>query len=637
MKIELYKNSNIINKDSDSSNLVFKSSNILVYCNDDYFEFKNTNGDTYIIIGKIFGIYNGIDLNKFDNEKQLKNSLSNYSVENIKSKFDGRYILLKITDNNKCFLTTDCFGKIDVYYYENNNKIIISSDLSNFNLDKIKSKYDYFSVAHSLYIYGYRPPKKHTLYKDIYRLGVDEYLKWENDQFDIVKTNVNYLKNNENFTEKDLNKYYEIWIDAIEKKSSENGNLVFLTSGWDSSSLLAGLVHLKGKKKVEALLGQFYFSERSGLGNKYEVDRAKNICEYFDVKFHMTKIDHVNRGQELYEKWKDYQKNNMFSGLSFYLWSILAEYVEVNFSDYSIFCGEISDGIHNFGFSQHTTILNHPVLEFREYSDKMASYLFGKNFFKNIINKNEKNDVVFDLLKNIKRNDIFDSIKYEEKSIFLAFLKSMFGREVRIPYYSIENSKIFTKKGMELYDYELKKNYFDEILNSFDIEKIYAYYSYLYNSFHWQGGTVITLGYLLQKKKLDLHLPFYDLRIHEFLSQVPENFGRGLEIIPTKYPLKWILNNKIKYPHHLQVGPHSYIYDVDPNFSFPGEFIYASSYTPIIKNIFKNKAHEEILDGEYFNLEYFNKIIKNYLNGDEVLEERNDLASLAYLSLAGWY
>ena len=83
MKIELYKNSNIVNKDSDSSNLVFKSSNILVYCNDDYFEFKNTNGDTYIIIGKIFGIYNGIDLNKFDNEKQLKNSLSNYSVENI--------------------------------------------------------------------------------------------------------------------------------------------------------------------------------------------------------------------------------------------------------------------------------------------------------------------------------------------------------------------------------------------------------------------------------------------------------------------------------------------------------------------------------------------------------------------------
>ena len=66
---------------------------------------------------------------------------------------------------------------------------------------------------------------------------------------------------------------------------------------------------------------------------------------------------------------------------------------------------QVSDGAHNLGFSQYATIF-HPVSEFREYSDKMASYLFGKNFFKNIINKNEKNDVIFDLLKKINRNDI---------------------------------------------------------------------------------------------------------------------------------------------------------------------------------------------------------------------------------------
>ena len=34
--------------------------------------------------------------------------------------------------------------------------------------------------------------------------------------------------------------------------------------------------------------------------------------------------------------------------------------------------GEISDGVHNFGFSQFLTIF-HPSLEFREYADKMAS------------------------------------------------------------------------------------------------------------------------------------------------------------------------------------------------------------------------------------------------------------------------
>ena len=341
--------------------------------------------------------------------------------------------------------------------------------------------------------------------------------------------------------------------------------------------------------------------------------------------------------QELYEKWKEYQKNNMFAGLSFYLWTMLGEYTEKNLPDHNVFSGEISDGIHNFGFAQHTTILNHPVLEFREYSDKMASYLFGKNFLLNLVKKNEKNDAVFDLLKSLKKKSVFDEITHDEKSIFLSFLKSMFGRDVRMPYYSIKNSKIFTKKGMEFYDQEIKKNYFDELLENFDIEKIYSYYSYLYNSFHWQGGTVTTLGYCADQHNINLHLPFYDKRIHQFLSQMPENFGRGLEIRPTKFPLKWILNNKIKYPKHLQIGPHSYIYDVDPNFSYPGEFVHASSYTPILKQLYKEKVHEQILNEDYFNLDYYNKIINNFLDGKEVSEEVNNLASLSYLSLASWY
>ena len=213
----------------------------------------------------------------------------------------------------------------------------------------------------------------------------------------------------------------------------------------------------------------------------------------------------------------------------------------------------------------------------------------------------------------------------------------MFARDVRMPYYSIKNSKIFTNLGAELYDSELKKNYFSDLLDNFDSEALYSYYSRLYNSFHWQGGSVTTLAYTAEQHNIGFNLPFYDKRLHNFLSQMPENFGRGLEIRPTKFPLKWILKNKIKYPQHLQVGPHSYIYDVDPNFSYPGEFIHASSYTPIIKEMFQNEIYEEILNEDYFNLDYYKKIVKNLIDGKEVNEEKNDLASLAYLCLAGWY
>ncbi len=64
---------------------------------------------------------------------------------------------------------------------------------------------------------------------------------------------------------------------------------------------------------------------------------------------------------------------------------------------------------------------------------------------------------------------------------------------------------------------------------------------------------------------------------------MPESWGRGLDLKPTKYPLKWMLEHCIDYPLHLQVGPHLYLYDVDPTFSHSAKFMYGSAFTPYIK------------------------------------------------------
>ena len=76
---------------------------------------------------------------------------------------------------------------------------------------------------------------------------------------------------------------------------------------------------------------------------------------------------------------------------------------------------------------------------------------------------------------------------------------------------------------------------------------------------------------------LKCRLPFLDIKLIDFLSIMPESWGRGLDINNTKYPLKWVLNNKIDYPIELQNGPHSYIYDIDPDFSHVSELVNASS------------------------------------------------------------
>ena len=99
---------------------------------------------------------------------------------------------------------------------------------------------------------------------------------------------------------------------------------------------------------------------------------------------------------------------------------------------------------------------------------------------------------------------------------------------------------------------------------------------------------------------------------------MPESWGRGLDINNTKYPLKWMLSNRVDYPMHFQEGPHSYLYDVNPTFSHAAEIMYSSSFTKIYKEIFRKKEFINSMDPDFFDLKYLNKIIDSYLEGEEV-------------------
>jgi hypothetical protein len=119
---------------------------------------------------------------------------------------------------------------------------------------------------------------------------------------------------------------------------------------------------------------------------------------------------------------------------------------------------------------------------------------------------------------------------------------------------------------------------------------------------------------------------------------MPENWGRGLELRPTKYPLKWMLQNKTNYPMHLQVGPHSYHYDVSPGFSLSKEIVYKSSLCPHFQTALAGYPFEKILEKHFFNIGYFRKLTDEYLAGVEVSGQKlTDLFNLIFLCWIGWY
>ena len=62
----------------------------------------------------------------------------------------------------------------------------------------------------------------------------------------------------------------------------------------------------------------------------------------------------------------------------------LCKKISQNYNGETFFTGEGSDGLQNFGFSQYATLYQDKSRDFREYSDKMMSYLFGPTFLDKI-------------------------------------------------------------------------------------------------------------------------------------------------------------------------------------------------------------------------------------------------------------
>jgi hypothetical protein len=527
---------------------------------------------------------------------------------------------------------------MDVYYQKLDNTVYISSSLDLLPVSKIGSEFDQVGIAHSLIVYGSRPAKKHTLYKDVQRLGVSEGIHLENENIAILKRSYKILKT-KNFIDNDLNRYTEYFLEAIRARASENGNVVYLSSGWDSTSILGSLVHLFGKKKTRCVIGRMQYSDRSGVINQFEIDRARSIAEYYDVKLDIIEFDYRNNGEDILNNLKNLFRSHNFANMTGFNHWLLAEAVAktTNGSEV-IFAGEMSDGAHNLGFSQYATIFHPSSFDFREYSDKMLSYLHGPTFFNEVHKGAQNQDPIWQIFKERGKNTIFDDIISDKSAINIQFLSSFFLRSGRMPFYSIKNSKILTEYGQNNFLKESEEFYLNDYAKNLTSENLYATYLHLYNTFHWQGSTVSTLEYTADYHGLNCVLPFNDKSIIDFLSEMPETWGRGLDFNPTKYPLKWMLKNKINYPIHLQKGPHSYTYDIIPDFSLIGEIMNSSSFKPIFIEALQNKMFLNKIDSDWFDNTYINSIVNNYITGKEIKgQELNEVSALALQSAIGLY
>jgi hypothetical protein len=552
-----------------------------------------------------------------------------------KDAYEGDMVLIVIRDSGEVVVTGDRFFKRDVYVQECSRGVVLAGDLDLLPDNPARDGYDSAALAHTLTYYGHRPPKQHTIYRSVRRLTPGDVASIREGSIEVDSNALQPISVGE-YSEDEHERYYEAFLDYISTAGSTDGNTLFLSSGWDSASILAGLVKVFGPDKVTGVIGRMLYSSRSGNCNRFEIERAQAIAEYYGVRLQMVDLDYVNNGPDWIERVQGtFRAHNIQShtGLNH---ARLAHGASEVAPGAPLFAGEISDGAHNLGFSQYVTVF-HPTQGFREYSDKMAGYLFGPTFTHELLNGRHTQDAVFQFLSGRAGETIFDEAKEGHGPCMRQMLVSFFLRNGRMPLWSGRNIRMLTPQGLEAYTDEMTSTYFKGIEEA-EPEELYSWYLNLYNSFHWQGSTVSTIQKMADMFGLPAHNPYWDGAIQGLLSSMPESWGRGLNLTPTKYPLKFMMEHKLDFPMHLQKGPHSYTYDVDPAFNHSFELMHHSRLGPLAKKILDGKPYHEVLTPEIFDLSYIDSVVDNFLEGKE---ERgmalNDLTSIFLLCQSGWY
>ncbi len=323
---------------------------------------------------------------------------------------EGFYAACLIHAEDKLTIFANTYNRKDGFYSITKAGVVASCDLSGV-ITCSSRQYNQAALANLLTIFGNYTPKKHTIYKNVNRLGVGERLQILSGQCRIERLCFSPVST-EDYNKKDLERYAELLEEAIVIRASHNRNWVYLTGGWDSSAILAILVKYFGSQRIRALSGKILFSQEVPGPNSFEVERGRQIAEYYNVEFEAVPWDLTSEyAVECWHKTVPFFRANHVYAKNANDYFFLSEYLRLKASeDDAVFAGEICDGAYAFGFASSRTIQEHPDLSFRAYADKMAAYLFGPTFFRTVLDGTCKNDAVYKLLCSRSSDAIFDDL-----------------------------------------------------------------------------------------------------------------------------------------------------------------------------------------------------------------------------------
>ena len=538
-------------------------------------------------------------------------------------------------ENGTAAAFVDVLNRVPLYLVERDGDAYLSSRVADV------ARFSQGLDQHSLYSYlllGY-PAGKDTFYQGVQKVGSDMAIAFSSAGVNHVYAPT--VHKVEAFSSQDLNRYDDIFSNAVAARAGST-NVVMNSGGWDSTSILYKLTQCKSKDAVSAAVFDVVLPDGQSF-NTYEVDKTKRIGKFYGIETAVAVIDY--RDESLVDYWQDQAENFRENHTYFWLHHLkIADMIGTTASPGTrVFNGEAADSIHNFGFSQFVSV-NYDNMQLREYADKAKSYLYSPSFFLAVQDGSYGDDKVLNFFKNYYGEDKFEGAQSDRQKRLHCYFEAFMLSYSRVPFgkWQLPAAADSLKAS---YAQHISKAYFDDVVKNASPENLYYWLLQLYRRFHFNSYQIGVTQVALNPHGLHCAMPFLDAQMVDYMYEMPEDWGRGLELRTTKYPLRHLAEHKWNMPLHvlMEKGPHSYIAEGDKKWSYAGgtwniycEIMFKSVFCKYFKSVLGAAKLDQIFDAGQFNLAPIQTAIDDYIAGAEKTQDVSLLFRLSVLFSIGF-
>lgn len=381
------------------------------------------------------------------NDEELVAALYCLYQEKCLDYIEGSFIFV-IVDNNNIFAARDHLGLMPLYYYKDNDLLIISS--------KIKCILDYLGkcivdkngIKELLGVGPSMSPGK-TIYKDIYSLKPAHYIKYNNADFNISS----YWT----LSKKEIYDNYDDIIRHIKDLVIDNtmhqydNNCVCLLSGGLDSSIIASI--LSNYTKISTYSLEYENQYKDFISNEYQTTQDPYYINLMNNHINNNHTGIIVSQKELHDYLLDSLKARDMPGMSDIDSSLYALLNNIN--SHIILSGECADEIFGgYPWFYREELYNQNYFPWMRDLDKRIE----------IINKDLESLNIKDYIINLYKDSLANNESIIKRTILLNYewfmqtlikrgetISNILNKEIRMP---------FASKDIIEYLYNVPDNYF---------------------------------------------------------------------------------------------------------------------------------------------------------------------------------